>query len=84
MRIWACIYIGFPDVMSADQGPQFKSTRRETLMLNVEITFHLSGVQSHNGLGVREGYHAFLRLTYRKVMLQHPQISKAHSLALSV
>ncbi|CDF36767.1 unnamed protein product [Chondrus crispus] len=84
MNIWVCVYIGFPDAMATDQGPQFKSQRWKTLLLLAGIKHFQSGVQSHNALGVGERYHAFLRDIYRKVRLQHPGIERSHCLSLSL
>lgn len=84
MRIWACMYIGFPDVMETDQGPQFTSKRWATLLLMAGIKHKLSGVQSHNAIGVGERYHSFLRKIYTKVRRSHPKALPAQSLALAV
>ena len=84
MSIWVCVYIGFPDSMATDQGPQFKSQRWNTLLLLAGIKHFQSGVQSHNALGVGERYHSFLRDIYRKVQLQHPGIGRSHCLSLSL
>ena len=84
MNIWVCVYIGFPDAMATDQGPQFKSKRWKALLLLAGIKHFQSGVQSHNYLGVRERYHAFLRDIYREVRLQHPRIERSHCLSLSL
>ena len=84
MRIRVCTYIGFPDVMATDQGPQFKSDRWSNLLNLAGITHHPSGFQSHNAFGVGERYHSFLRGIYRKARQQHPQLENEHILALSV
>ena len=84
MNILVCVYIGFPDAMATDQGPQFKSQRWKTLLLLAGIKHFQSGAQSHNALGVGERYHAFLRDIYRKVRLQHPGVERSHCLSLSL
>ena len=78
------LYIGFPEVMATDQGPQFKFDRWRNLLNLAGITHHPSGVQSHNALVVGERYHSFLRGIYRKARQQHPQPENKHILALSV
>lgn len=40
MRIWVCLYIGFPDIMAIDQGPQFKSNGWGSLL-------NLAGIKLH-------------------------------------
>ena len=46
MRIWVCLYIGFPDIMETDQGSQFMSNR----WFNLSILRHES-VPSRSVLG---------------------------------
>ena len=84
MSIWVCVYIGFPDIMATDQGPQFKSSLWENLVNMAGIRQNFSGVQSHNALGVGERYHSFLRQIYRRVRHDHPNLDKTYTLSLSV
>ena len=84
MRIWTNKYIGFSDVMSADQGPQFRSIAWKNFFNMAGMKLELSGVESHNALGVGERYHSFLRQIYRKVRAQHPEIPTEYALSLAV
>ena len=83
MRIWACVNRGLPDVMATDQGPEFTFNRGETFANLVGIRYNLSGVHSHNALGVGGRYHSFLRSIYRRVRQGHPNLGKSFALSLS-
>ena len=55
------MYIGFSDVMSADQGPPFGLIAWKNLLNIADMKLGVSGVGSHNALRVGERYHSFLR-----------------------
>ena len=52
MSAWATTYIGFSDEIHAGQGPQFRSMEFQTYAADADIKLTLSGVESHNSLGV--------------------------------
>lgn len=83
-RIWASVYVGHPEAMHADQGPQFRSATWAALAHSAGITLVNSGVESHNALGSGERYHAFLRNVYRRVHAEHPGLDKESMLAMAV
>ena len=53
MRIWVSVYIGFPDTIATDQGTQFQSQRRRTLLLMAGIQNNFSGVQNALMLAIK-------------------------------
>lgn len=84
IRIWVSPYIGYPDVISVDQGPQFKSLDWKNLLQAACIKEHTSGVESHNSLGVGERYHSFLCHVYNKFRADNATISRQYALQLAV
>ena len=60
---WSLPYVGHPEHMHVDQGPQFKSRRWEGLCLLSGIDLTLSEVEEHKSLGESERYHLYLRQT---------------------
>lgn len=84
LEIWANKYIGFPDVISVDQGPQFRSAEWKSLLQLAGISFKPSGVESHNAINVGERYHSFLRKIYHKIESSHPSYPPQHILSLAV
>lgn len=51
MCIWVSPYSNHPDIISSDQGPQFKSLEWKDLLSNSSMKYHASGVVIHNALG---------------------------------
>lgn len=84
LTIWVAPYVGFPDTLALDQGPQFTSNEWVNLARASGITIKPSGVESHNALGAGERYHSYLRRIYNKVRASIPSLSKKVSLALAV
>lgn len=84
MRIWVSPYIGYPDEVSTDQGPQFRATEWKNLLQAAGIKENSSGVESHNALGVGERYHAYLRRVYNKVRAENPTLTTNNALQLAV
>ena len=84
MRIRVCLYIGFPDIIATDQGPQFVSNRWPTLVNLAGIKHHPSGLQNYNALGVGDRYHSYMGGMYCKAQQQFPQLENDHIIALSV
>lgn len=84
MSIWIVRYVGYPDKLALKQGQQFKSKEWESLMKDAGIEVHPSGVESHNELGTREQYHAFIRRVYNKVLTDSVDISEDRALSLPV
>lgn len=85
LRTWVAPYVGYPECLAFDQGPQFgKSGDWHGLLLSAGIKEQPSGVESHNALGNGERYHAFLRRVFNKVRADSPELSEELSLALSL
>lgn len=73
-RIWFHQYMGIPDVISDDQGPQFISDEWRGLLQLHGITSKASGVKSHNTLGTNERYHTFLKNMFSNVLAEDPSL----------
>ena len=67
------MYIGYPDIISADQGPQFRSKYWRTAAKMSEIELKLSVVESHNAINVGETYYEFLRRIFNKAKAGNPE-----------
>lgn len=84
LHTWVHPYVGHPQVLHVDQAPQFKSPAWRALNTSASTELVLSGVESHNALGVGERYHAFLRAIYRKVRAEHPGVPQEAALSIAV
>ena len=82
--MWSLPYVGHPEHIHADQGPQFKSRRWEGLFHLAKIDLTLSGVEGHNALGGGERYHSFLRLIFKQIQADFPHLDDNHALQLAV
>ena len=71
LEIWVNKYVGFPDVISVDQGPQFQSMEWKSLLQLTGIKFKPSGVEHHNAINIEERYHSFLRKIFHKIESSH-------------
>lgn len=83
MMVWVSVYIGFPDVIAVDQGPQFESLEWTNLVKAAGITEQSSVVERHNALGVGENYHSYLRRVYHKVIGDDPSLERDLALQLA-
>lgn len=84
LDVWVHKYVGHPQVMHADHAPQFESPIWRGLLASAGTELVLSGIESHNALGVGERYHSFLRSVYRRVKLTHPAMPEDVALATTV
>lgn len=84
LYIWVAPYIGFPDMIAVDQGPQFISAEWRNLTQAAGIKVKQSGIEHHNAIGTGERYHAYLRRIYNKVRMESPSLSSRMALSLSV
>ena len=80
---WASLYVGFPEKIKVDQGSCFTFVRWTKRCENVGTEVQLSGIESHNSLGVGEKYHAPLRRVYRKIRNEEPKLEKSTVLQLA-
>lgn len=84
MNVWVSTYLGFPDCVALDQGPQFQSQEFLSLLSSAGIVVHPSGIESHNALGNGERYHAYLRKVYTKIRDEVPNLKKEDALRLAI
>eukprot|EP00171_Calliarthron_tuberculosum_P021318 IDg21318t1 len=54
IRHWVNVYVGYSKVIHTNQGTQLVSESWKSLLNSVGIKHQVSGVQSHNFLGVGE------------------------------
>lgn len=83
-QMWAQSYVGLPNTIVCDQGSVFTSAEWETLLRSHAVERQVSGVESHNALGVGERYHSFLRRIFEKVKADSSDIPDEYALALAV
>jgi hypothetical protein len=83
LTIWVCVYPGLPNVIKADQGSVFTSSRWRDIVSLSGVKLELSPIESHNSLTVGERYHDPLRRLYRKVRQDFPAISEPLALSLA-
>ena len=76
-------YIGHALEIHADQGPQFRSRRFASYTSMEGVQLRLSGVKSHNSLGVGERYHHYLRRIFRKIRDDFPDIPMKDALGIA-
>ncbi|CDF36991.1 unnamed protein product [Chondrus crispus] len=84
VKAWSSVYVGYPNRMGADQGSVFTSKLWEDVTLMHGIELQMSGVESHNSLGVGERYHGPIRRIFRVLRTQYPQLDSEVSLRLVV
>lgn len=69
---WCTTYTGYPNILRVDHADAFKSPRWKELTDKAGIELKISGVESHNSLGLCERYHGPLRRLFRKVHHDNP------------
>lgn len=84
LHIWVTTYVGYPDTLVFDQGPQFSSEEWKSLAHDAGISLHQSGVESHNAIDSGEKYHSFLRRIFNKRIASTVGINEELALAFSV
>lgn len=84
VRFLVSTYIGLPDIISADEGPEFRSAEWKNVMTLAGIKFNLSGVETHNAINTGERYEKFLRTTFEKVRGERTGMSKEDILQTAV
>ena len=80
---WAAVYPGYPDRFRVDQDSIFTSKEWHQLSHSAGIDVQLSGIESHNAIGVGERYHAPLRQIYSKIRTDVPSIDPSMALKLA-
>lgn len=84
VETWASTYAGFPSKIRADQGSVYTSKYWQSCTDDVGIELQLSGVASHNSIGVGERYHGPLRRVFRKVRHAYPSLDPELALRYAV
>jgi hypothetical protein len=69
---WITMYTGYPNPLHTDVGSIFASPRWKQLAEAAGIQLQISGVESHNSIGVGETLFATLRRIYNKVAFDFP------------
>lgn len=69
--------------MRVDQGSVFTSQKWQQITEAAGIFLHLSGVESHNSIGLGERYHAPLRRIFKKVRYDAPKFNPHLALRLA-
>lgn len=82
-EMWVSMYVGYPDIISADQGPQFRSKYWRSVTKLAGIVLKLSAVESQNAINVRQTYHDFLRRIFNKAKADNHQLLDEDVLVLS-
>jgi hypothetical protein len=72
LECWATVYSGYPNKIRTDAGSIFVSPRWRECTDMAGMLLQISGVESHNSLGLGERMHEPLRRIYRKVSYDFP------------
>ena len=81
---WASVYIGYPNRIKADSGSVFTSKFWKSVTMLHGIDVDISGVESHNSIGVGERYHDPLRQVFDKIMADHTNLDPEIAFRLAV
>lgn len=76
-------WLGYPETLAYDQGPQFSSSIWKTLLSRHGTTPQPLGVKSHNALDVDKRYHSFLQRIYSKIREDNQELDREHALSLA-
>jgi hypothetical protein len=82
--MWCSIYTGYPDRLRIHSGSAFTSVKQKMQTESRGITLRISGVESHNSLGIWERYHGPLRRVYQKIEHEFPHVGPALLLRIAV
>lgn len=83
-KFWVQPFLGYPDIMALDQGPQFSSPIEASFLSKHGIEAQHTEVESQVALSVNERYHAFLLAVYAKRHDDNFQFDKNHTISLAV
>ena len=73
VEAWSTVYVGYPNKIKVDQGSVFTSKKWEELSSSHGIEVQLSGIESHNSIGVGERYHGPLRKIFSILRHDNPR-----------
>ena len=80
---WAAVYPGYPDRFRVDRGSISTSKEWHHLSQSARIDVQLSGIESHNAIGVGERYHTPLRQIYLKTITDVQSIYPSMALKIA-
>lgn len=81
---WATAYVGYPDLFRVYQESVFTGREFGDLAKDAGIEVQLSGVQSHNAIGIGERYHDPLRRIFLRICEDVPDLDHHVSLQIAV
>ena len=84
VEFWITVFTGYPQIISHDQGSQFKAAYFQVSCSQLGIISKETPTQSHNSLALCERYHYIIRRVYNKLKEDFPCQNKKQRLALSV
>lgn len=84
LEAWVTVYLGITNRIRADQGSVFTSKFWDNITAVHGIDLQLSGIQSHNSIGIGERYHAPLRRIFRVIRSQYLRLDPEVALRLAV
>jgi hypothetical protein len=82
LECWATVYSGYPDKIRTDARSIFVLPRWCECTDMAGIFLQISGVESHNSLGLGERMHEPLRRIYRKVSYDPPNSASRHAVEM--
>lgn len=74
VEAWASVYVVYLNIIRLDQDSSFRSNFFRDLATSHGIKLRLSGIESHNSIGIGDRYHEPLRRVYRIVRDRYPTL----------
>ena len=84
IEFWVSVFIGFPNIIAHDQGPQFQSDYFQNSCAQFGIITKETPTESHNSLSLCERYHSIIRRIFYKIRGDFPDLPKEVVLSLAV
>ena len=81
---WVCIFSGFPDILSHDQGTQFTLEFFQSMCAEFAIDAKQTPEESHNSPSICERYHPLIRRIFRNIRVDFPDTESSLTLSLAV
>jgi hypothetical protein len=84
LECWELVYTGYPRKTRTDAGTIFTSDAWKHLHDTNGIILQISGIESHNSIGLGERMHSPLRRVYNKILMYYPHIHRSMTLKLAI
>ena len=84
IKCWISVYVGFPNVISHDQGTVFTSKLFKNALEHFGVVAKPVPIEAHNALSVGERYHGPLRRIYTKIRIEYPSLDKHVALSVAI